>query len=327
MINAIFLRDFRHFKELELFPRVVNVIEGPRGCGKTSLLEAIAFTDSNDSEFLSVLLSRRYDPSKPLIMRKMVENSFFSHDRTLESFRSKINFIAGNTRLLEIWKTSEDIYRSTGNETYKQSPYIFVYDSVDPTQVTPRCVPYDKVERLFQSMMTRPREWPINYVAHFPVMPPSIIANFYRQLMTTEVFCSAVQSMLNFFEDLESIHLLSDGLHLQLTGAKDPLPLSCCPGTLCRILTILIAATSRRRPYLLLDEIEQGLTERETEWLVDTLSIIVLQSNLQLFVTTSRPSVKDLFRVAMGKKSYRFNLWKLPFTKTESDTHALPQRT
>lgn len=305
MISSITLEDFRNFQHVQILPKMINVISGDRASGKTSLLEAIGFTDSNDSEFLSIMMSRRYDPSKPFNVRQLVEHCFFAHNKTLESFKVKVEFTTANTRIFQIWKTQEDFARVLDSKILKASPYIFIYDSIDPKQVTPRCIPFEKVEKVYDDLMKRPREWPMNYIGAFTTVAPNQMHVLFSHLRKDPLLATILQSYVNASREISRVEYGKTDILIKLENNKQPIPLVCCSEAVIRILTIVFSSLCCRRPYILLDDIGHGLSETECEWLVETLVLIAMNRRLQIFVTTRDPLLHLKFQHYLREKQYR----------------------
>jgi len=300
MIKDISIQNFRNILQFDFIPGIVNVIHGSSGTGKTSLLDAIALTDSSDYEFHAMIRQMYFEQSKTLTLYDLVHLNFFNHQQYLESFKIRLFFTNTRNRLFEIWKTDNGSAISAELGTSGNCPFLFVFDSIDPKQILPRVISYPKVDRVYQSLKHVTDRWPGHYVGPDRVTSISLLSKCYKSLQSRKSFWNSIQSFVNDFDNIESVGLFKHaGIDTIMVKTKDRqgiVPLYGCSYSMMRLLSIIIFLHSTNKSYFLIDDIEKGLSEEELKWLSSEIYSIAQNRSIQLFITTRRKDVLDRFK-------------------------------
>lgn len=325
MIKEIILQDFRSIRNLEFKAKAFNVIQGPRGSGKSSFLEAIALTDHSDDEFYTILKQSFHEPNRQMELRELIQLNFFSHRRSQESMKVKIRFYETPTRKLELWRTDDDQARSLGMSKAIISPFIFVYESSDLRKLQPRAVQYSQVDKIYREMRTTVDKWPINFVGPDRVFSLALLTKHYKVLRSNPHYRSALLAMMDQFEDVSAIGLhpygKSETVMVKFKDREQMVPLHGCDETFVRVLTILTFLCSSQKNYFLIDNIEKSLTDVELDWLVSQVVQLALVRGIQIFVTSKNERVNDLFEKALRNKDYTHHNLDLGRIRNVSSLH------
>lgn len=304
-ISKIIIENFRNIKELEYSPTDINVIYGSNSVGKTNFLDSIAYADASDHEFHALLKGSYGKDSSNMSLSEIIKFNFFMHQKNLESFRTKVYFKESRMRLFEIWKTDPAVIASAIGNTNFNSPYIFVFDSVDPKQLIPRAIAYDKIESSYKAMKMSSNHWPINYVSPTNTLSMELIYKHCMNLSESQAFRNSIGNMITGLNDLETLMVYTGnkfkGIKVKTRDRQDAVPLFSCPNAMIKILTMLIFTHSTNKKHVLIDEFERDLTDQEITWLVSEICDIAYKRDLQLFVTTKRIDVNNMFNIEAGK--------------------------
>lgn len=295
MIKKVLIHRFRNIQKLEIYPKLVNIITGRSGGGKTNLLEAIMLADSTDTEFSTLLTKKYSDSSRKMALRELIYLGFFSHDHELESFKIEIKF-DGNNRLLEIWKTNDLLSRSLGMMSSSKSPYLFVYNSVNSKYLFARAIEFWKIEQLHRQIKLVTDYWPIQYVGSDNMIGVIKLSKFFNSNLC---FNRTIKAFLFHYPEILSIHtsvyMGNRTIMIRFHDHIDDIPLYSCSKSLIKILTILLSLCITSKSYFLIDDIEKDIIDKDLDWLIGEIINIAANRNIQLFITTKNTEVQKRF--------------------------------
>ncbi len=282
---------------LEFKPNILNVLYGEKDSGKSTVLDAIALTDTNDHEFHAMLKYSHGEASTKASLDTLVRFNFFTHQHELESFKSRLVFSKNRIRLLEIWKTDHDVCRSAiGNHKF-DSPFIFVFDSVDPRRLAPRPSPYKTVNKVFNAFKLTKDNWPLHYLRKDIACSTRLVQKLGLLVRDDPYFQESMRLLSVAFPEFRSIHFLettfNNGVLVKLKESNEYLTIAECPQYLSRLLKTLIFVHHTPKKYFMIDDIDFGLTKNQMSWLVSRLCKICLNKKMQLFVSTSDSGVLE----------------------------------
>lgn len=302
MIEEISIRNFRNIPELEFKPATFNIIRGKTGEGKSTVLDAIAFTVSTDEEFHTLLKGSYYEPSRQMELRELVYLNFFAHrDKQFEFFKVEVTHSKDlHTDRFEIWKTEDEMVRSVGLGSAKLNPFIFVFSSAEPKKIVPRSIPYSKVNLQFRALKSVVDKWPLHFVGDKSAHSVDFLAKCFKKLKPNILFCEVLRSFMKQFDQIERINLASnspkDMLAIKLKDRQIGIPLYGCPEAIVRTLSIIMFMFTTKKKYFLIDDIEQGLTTEQLDWLILHICMVACERDIQIFVSTERDDVQARFK-------------------------------
>lgn len=325
MIGHIEIQNFRNIQDLYFKPNRFNVITGLNGTGKTSFLEAIALADSSEQEFHTLLKNSYSEPFRNMELDELIDANFFSHQsQSQESFRVKISTTQAVSRSLEIWRTNDDLSRSLGMVSAKLSPFIFVFGSSDPRRIAPKALQYVKVNSVHKALKNTLEHWPTHFVGHEHANSVSLISRYYRIMKQKVEFWNTIRELLKYSETIQNIEVLSchnriDTIYVKLKDRSISSPLYGCPKSIIRLISILVLLHATKKPYILIDDIDRDLEDQDLEWLISQVCRVAITNKLQVFVTSQKQTINDLFEKSLGEWAQQTRCLDLTYLRKIKD--------
>ena len=301
-IRSIKLTNFRNIEHLEYAAKSINVLYGPRNSGKTTILDAIAFANSSDHEFYALLKASHGPSHEHLALSELIKLNFFAHKQNLESFSVRLKCNAVRSRLFEIWKTDPDMIEPGYDVELKQSPYILVFDSPNLSRMIARSIPYSKLDRSYKVMRMSTDYWPDNYIGIRNVYSADYLNKKFLDLCQDTTFKQTLKQFVEANQDVArfqvNISRNKSTLSVLMRDRETSIPLLGCPESVLRMVRILISLYETEKDCILIDQLEYQFTEKEIAWLIPKLCSVAYSKGKQLFISTQKRSVVQVFEKA-----------------------------
>lgn len=326
MIHTLGIENFRGFKKLDASPlTAVNVVVGPNGSGKTSLLESIFLTSGNTPE--NTLKVRAWRGLGELVAigpgSELWEDFFF--DVGVGSFAIRLQDTSAGERAFRAERvsgTAMEIPAGGGAPTY--TPPIRFFWSIDGKDQEARVTVHgerlriEAVPILFQSVFITPRS-----------VGMTETANRFSKLIAARNEQGVVEHMTTVFDWIDELVLGTEfgipTVFASVRGLQNKrLPLPLVSEGISKYLAILVALHEARGGVVLIDEIESGLFHSS---LAQIWRGIVAEANIlgtQVFVTTHSLEALRAALPALSDSPEQFTLLRMRRDVRDGTCHATP---
>lgn len=272
MIDQLHIKNFLAFPELDVPElKLINLVAGKNGVGKTALLEAMWITfNENKSTIIETLIKRRKDnlvndPSKTLINngnRQSVWPKFQINDLSYEENLSGF-------KLLKIEKDGTYTDSFDWRDDFRKPPPngIFVYAQSA----------YSSLAELWDKIALSPAE---------------------------EDVISILNGTLD--QHVERLSIFDTTIKVRLKGDDQPKNIESLGEGVRRILVLALAIVSSKDGLLLIDEIETHLHHSVIRKLWKIIFEYAIKWNIQVVATThSQDAIREMFYEAAANEAYQ----------------------
>lgn len=272
MIDQLHIKNFLAFPELDVPElKLINLVAGKNGVGKTALLEAMWITfNENKSTIIETLIKRRKDnlvndPSKTLINngnRQSVWPKFQINDLSYEENLSGF-------KLLKIEKDGTYTDSFDWRDDFRKPPPngIFVYAQSA----------YSSLAELWDKIALSPAEEDVISILN---------GTLDQHVERLSIFDTTIKVRLKGDDQPKNIESLGDGVR--------------------RILVLALAIVSSKDGLLLIDEIETHLHHSVIRKLWKIIFEYAIKWNIQVVATThSQDAIREFWYEAAEDEQYK----------------------
>lgn len=321
MIRSIRIRNFRCFRDLEVPKcKLVNVIVGDSGVGKTALLEAMFLALGANPEIALRLRQNRGLAGTFSGSIKRIQDDLWGEFFYLGNMKNPISIsLSGNgpeARSLEIFKGTDQLIIPLGEDD-SQSDNIFIPITLrwtDENGNTHDSRPViHKTEIKFDPTGEDLPDFYFFGSAY--TVSAAENADRFSRLSRRRKARPFVDSLIGAYDWIEDLSIeVSSGqpiIHASIKGVDEKIPLNNVSGGINRTIGIMLAISSTPRSVVLVDEIENGLYyKRYVEFWNNILSF-AREFETQLFLSTHNAEILAALSEAMGPNSDDVSLWRL----------------
>ena len=287
----------------------INILVGINNVGKTSVLEALAFSGLfDDGELLIQTLVSRYqqisvdfikdmfsDQEKPLIClkRKMKETDDVIH--THITFREQEKRIASKYELsLQKELTLEFAYNIEREEQFEKevnsSNYIVDFEQEDGNV----SIRFGKVRNDNQD---EEKKIPCEFISFSRFDRTSYLIESLEKVLEQDKRSELIKVLKLFDQNVENFEVIGKERNIKIFSKDKQQPLSLYDygNGMYKAFYIASAVLLCENGILLIDEIEAGIHRKALKKFIQYLIEICRQKNIQLFLTTHSLETIDLF--------------------------------
>ncbi len=299
MIKSFQAKNFRGFEEISVEPLGrVNLFVGKNGCGKTSLLEAMALcvnpTILSDDQIVTYRVKNlehwlfsNGDMQSDIELHAELLPSGFINTSVWGSDFDKERFISTSER--------SEIVMKKLNESYAKYPQIkskryIEFNQTAPTleiQLESSNIIHDKGMIVSNRGSNKPPVCRF-FSSNIP-LEQNTLASLYSKLAVDKSEASLIEALQLIQPKAVDIRLtVVDGTeHLFLDiGASHRMPIEIMGGGITRLLEIILGIINSGDGYVFVDEIENGFHYSIQQKLWETIFSTAKKSNVQVFATT-----------------------------------------
>lgn len=328
IIKNINIKNFRQFDQLEINDlKQVNFFVGENNCGKTTVLEAIILlSEYNNNEFLENGAFRRFP-------RLSYDTLYYFHNLNINTpiqLNLQTNIYDYTFQMNEFTGDIEDIYEFAHPrmireiETEKTEAMIeYQFNKKKLTATRGK-----KNNELFFIRKPASAEKLRNIEAPFLVCDKdnSIILRQVDRIINN-VKRDKLISYLQFFDSKIQDIVVSqyEGVRLQIEGMSKQMPLSIMGDGIKKYIKTISPLVLHEYPYLLIDEIENGLHYTTIKHLLSSILELSLSENVQMFITThNNEIIKYIAEILKENKKYEEITQFLNISNTEKGFKTYP---
>jgi predicted ATPase len=325
MINSIEIKNFRCFERLEIKKcKRINVLVGENGSGKTSLLEAIFFAlGSSPGMGLRFRQARglegTFSGSSRVVEEAIWGDYFYANDlkRTIEIHLTgdgpearSLTIRRGQAQRSIPLSGEED-----SDETF-MSPFSLIWKDASGKEHPFNPIAKQGGLKFSDSDEDLPDFFMFQSTHNINAIETAMRFSTLSRTGRAKAFIDVIRQEYSWIEDL-SIEVVggSAALFATVKGSPTKLPLANVSGGINRVVSILLAMSSRPGAVVLVDEIENGIYYRHQSPLWRGLLSLVRENEGQLFLSTHSEEWLNALVDAAGTNFDDIALWRTERTE------------
>ncbi len=308
--STVKIDNFRSFKSFELkHLSLINLIVGGNNSGKTSLLEALMFTQDADqfAKHLIYCFKSRKNFSESTGKFIDIFDSFVSKNATSKELRYTL-MKGRRSWVYEVRKpTQSELLKYTAREDVGVEDFIIVKDRVSKIQFS------SNLQHLWTN---RDTSIPITL---YPIVP---FGKGYSEFLTSVYYdnIGAVSSVRNafikhmslFIPKITNINLDPSTKLIYIEEIRDgiemTIPLYDYGEGSNRLFRILVSLYALKNKILMVDEIDAGIHFSNFRKYIEILLTVANDLNVQIFMTTHNEEwLKTFYQVLVDNENFRIN--------------------
>lgn len=318
MLNSLYIKNFRLFKELKIEQLSrVNLILGRNNSGKTCLLEALNLYANNASvnTIYQLILERREDWKirkqhlQSTLYKSPLRYLFYNYPKLENSDYIEIGSLKGDRLKLNIqaYKIETEYTRNLTDDDIQE-----LFLEVETNDIKYR-VPLDKLEEL--SKFSKNPKFNIQIVStnNLDEIALSILwDNINLQPSLRKEVFKWVQLIDKKIEEIVFIGQEKDITPIVIyKDSEEQMPLKHFGDGIYRIFHIILALINAKDGFLLIDEFENGLHYTVQAQIWELIFKLAKQLNIQVFATTHSKDCVEGFHSVWENQEQEGSLHRL----------------
>lgn len=300
MVNKIEIERFKGIEKIKIDKlNKINIFVGANNSKKTTILEAISLFNINDVENLRRILSgRKYIKYEEILNSffynlKITENPVIILDEENQKRKLKISC---EKKATEISFSEKEIFNQENNNIKQKSSYKFFLNDKPNIEIN--------IENNSIGFFSSNNSKETNIVYIPTNREISRLADNIRNLQNYKKIDELTEILKSYDKSLQKIYVDGYDIYVDLDNVDKSLSIGAMGegfiSSLIIISNLLVAGDNNKEVIILIDEIENGLYRTALKKLIGTILKLIIEYNIQLFVTThSEEFLKELYKLEL----------------------------